>query len=89
MIIDIKTFSELSFKNRSKIDPDKNVSCYYCGKVYLGKEIKEWADDGEDTAICPYCWIDSVVPFEVDRKTLNEATRYYFSCYGGDENEMG
>lgn len=75
---DIKKFSELSFKNRSLIDLDKNVSCYYCQRTYLGNLIKEWVDENEDTALCPFCEIDSVVPFEVDKETLKEASNYYF-----------
>lgn len=40
-MFDIKKFSELSFKNKSLIDLDKNVSCYYCQRTYLGNLIEE------------------------------------------------
>lgn len=79
--MNIQDFIQHATNNRSKIFPDTKVSCYYCCTTYLGKYITEWTAD--DCAICP-CGIDSVVPFEVDYKTLQEASKYYF-C---DEGEL-
>lgn len=76
--MNIQDFIQHATNNRSKIFPDTKVSCYYCCTTYLGKYITEWTAD--DCAICP-CGIDSVVPFEVDAKTLEEAFKFYF----GDE----
>ena len=36
-----------------------DCSCFYCGKRFNPKEIKEWTDKGQ-TAICPHCGIDAV-----------------------------
>lgn len=74
--MDIELFINHSFKNRSLIKPDEKVSCYYCRTSYLGKYIVEWADEGM-TAICP-CGIDSVVPYEVDKETLELAHDRWF-----------
>jgi len=79
--MNIENFVKDSFRNRSKIKPDEKVSCYYCCTTYLGKYITEWT--GDDTAICP-CGIDSVVPFEVDTKTLRKAHDRWF---GSDREE--
>ena len=73
--MDIKEFIKFSTNNRSKIFPDEKVSCYYCCETFLGKYIEEYTAD--NCAICP-CGVDSIVPFEVDEKTLKEASKYWF-----------
>ena len=37
------------------------VGCFYCKCIYSPSKIKEWIDGGE-TALCPKCGIDSVLP---------------------------
>lgn len=78
--MNIENFCRDAFKNRSRIKPDEMVSCYYCRTSYLGKYITEWTDNNQ-TAICP-CGIDSVVPYEVDPRTLEKAYDYWFGCDG-------
>jgi hypothetical protein len=39
---------------------DEKCGCFYCLKIFSPAEISEWWDDG-NTAICPYCGIDSVI----------------------------
>ena len=34
--------------------------CFYCLKIYKPTSIKKWVDN-DNTAICPYCGIDSVI----------------------------
>lgn len=80
--MNIQDFIKDSMNNKHKIFPDTVVSCYHCKRVYLGKEIKEYTAD--NSAICN-CWVDSVVPYEVDPETLEKASRYYFSALYGME----
>ena len=47
-------------KNREILEKSELVGCFYCLKIFNPSEIKEWIDD-EQTAICPYCGIDSVM----------------------------
>lgn len=75
--MNIQDFIKHATNNRSKIFQDEKVSCYYCCKTFLGKYIEEYTAD--NCAICP-CGIDSIIPFEVDEKTLEEAYQYYFGC---------
>lgn len=35
--------------------------CTYCLYEYNINKIKDWCDNG-NTAVCPYCWVDSVLP---------------------------
>ena len=53
-----------SFKNFEAIKRSKKCGCYNCKKIFNATEIDEWViekDDGQKTALCPYCGVDSVV----------------------------
>ena len=48
--------------NRKQLAKDKVCGCFYCLKIYDPKEIEDWIQDKDgDTALCPYCDIDSVI----------------------------
>jgi hypothetical protein len=51
------------FKLNGRIKPVSEYGCYYCGEVYelAQHPIVEWVD-GEQTALCPICNIDAVIP---------------------------
>lgn len=70
-----------SFKNKSSIKSCNNCGCYNCKKIFSTKEIQKWTD-GWETAICPKCEIDSIIPdaddFELNEKSLNEIHNYWF-----------
>lgn len=78
MTLNILDFGELSYSNRESIFSDTLCSCYYCRNKFLGGEIKEWIRKGENTALCPKCGIDSVIPFDVDDDTLKQAQQKWF-----------
>jgi len=50
-----------SRNNKQKLINDIICGCFYCKKIFNAKEIKDWIDSGNDTALCPYCGIDSVI----------------------------
>lgn len=52
-----------SFKNMKDLKNDTLCGCFYCLEIYNPKEIVEFVeeDNGEKTAICPYCGVDSVL----------------------------
>lgn len=54
-----------------------DCSCFYCGKRFNPKEIKEWTDKGQ-TAICPHCGIDSVITSCIQDEDLEMLHKYYF-----------
>lgn len=55
----IENAPKYSLRNRSLLT---NVcGCYYCLQIYNQNEITKWIDRGQ-TAICPRCGIDSVLP---------------------------
>lgn len=51
------------FEQSGRINPVAEYGCYYCGQVYQLAEnpIIEWVDGGQ-TALCPKCGIDAVIP---------------------------
>ncbi|MFN3652323.1 MAG: cytoplasmic protein [Armatimonadota bacterium] len=56
--------------------------CFYCCRIFSPVAIEEWTDEGE-TAICPWCGIDSVIGSEsgcpITEAFLNEMKDYWFS----------
>jgi hypothetical protein len=64
-----KEASLLSLHNRSEIKEGVPCVCYFCMQVIDGGDIEEWADDG-DTAVCPRCNVDAIVPNETDVQYL-------------------
>lgn len=50
-----------SSRHRSAMIIDQRCGCFYCCKTFYPGEITAWTDD-DDTALCPYCDIDSVLP---------------------------
>ena len=53
-----------SFKNFEAIKRSQKCGCYNCKKIFDATEIDEWViekDDGQKTALCPYCGVDSVI----------------------------
>lgn len=62
-----------SFCNKEELLKAKKCGCFYCERIYETKKIVEWLkeDNGDYTAFCPYCHIDSVIA-ESDKYELNE-----------------
>lgn len=70
--------SEMSFKNAHLINDDTDCSCYYCRNNYKGSEITEYFDDGQ-TAVCPKCSIDAVLPEKNTKERLEELYKENFT----------
>lgn len=52
--------------HRAEIEAIAICGCFFCERVYKPSEIVEWTDRRSDdgpgqTALCPYCGIDSVI----------------------------
>ena len=64
-------------------EKDKSCGCFYCYKVFDPNEIKDWIKDRNgDTAICPYCGIDSIIGessgFPITEEFLKKMHNYWF-----------
>jgi len=73
---------EFSMNNQSALQKSKLCGCFYCLKIYDPHEIKAWIVDQEDTAVCPYCGIDSVLPesteYQITEEFLEKMREYWF-----------
>lgn len=61
----IKWARTLSSHNSHLLNDGRKCVCYYCKRVYSSSEIEEFFTKSSlkgDTAICPHCDIDSVIP---------------------------
>ena len=68
--------------NKKALLKDKKCGCFYCGKIFSPTEIEEWIDDKNDTAICPYCGVDSIIGessnFPITKDFLEKMYKYLF-----------
>lgn len=63
----------LSIYNEHSVKKSNMCGCFYCGKVYPASMVDETTielGDNPDTALCPYCLIDSVLA-DADWKDLS------------------
>lgn len=58
---DAKAAHALCTHHREALKNVDRCGCFYCKSIYDPREITEWIDR-HDTALCPYCGIDSVIP---------------------------
>ena len=49
-----------SLVNRAELQKSETCGCFYCLAIFPPTKIADWIDDGQ-TAICPYCPVDSVI----------------------------
>jgi len=67
-----------SIYHRRELDQALEVSCFYCLRVYPRKMITKYTDD-EQTAICHYCGIDSIIPGRIPDTNLHEMKLFWFN----------
>jgi hypothetical protein len=75
-----KSAHQASLRSRDKLLASRWVGCFYCGLVYAPTTIKKWIDD-DQTAMCPVCGIDSVLPLTVEQFAsdfLEQMHHYWF-----------
>lgn len=68
--------------HRDVMEKSATAGCFYCLAVFPPTEVKEWID-GQTTALCPKCGIDSVIPstpeFPVDEDVLRQMEAHWFA----------
>jgi hypothetical protein len=68
-----------SMHNRNSLFVMEICGCFYCLREFEFHQISRWVDD-DDTALCPFCEIDSVLGFKTspaDTK-LSQMREYWF-----------
>lgn len=67
----------LSRSNRKMLEVSGHAGCFSCVKSYPADQIKDWTD-GNQTALCPCCGIDAVIPI-VNMPVLEALKAEYFA----------
>jgi len=47
--------------NRSELKQSDLCGCFYCCSTFFHSDIEDWLIEGDGTAFCPECGIDSVI----------------------------
>lgn len=68
--------------NKEFIMRSDKCGCFYCGKIFIPADIKEWVGIKGDEALCCYCGIDTVIGsahgYELTEDFLNAMYDYWF-----------
>lgn len=83
----IEDAPKLSFRNKLKIESDTLCGCYFCLTNFEGHEITDWADNAE-TALCPRCDMDSVLPKVTDIHVLLSACSRWFTTKAPSDSSV-
>ena len=78
----LESLHRQSSRHRSRVESAQRCACFYCKRFFTAAEITEWVDSNEDTALCPLCGIDSVVPEiageQISQEILDAMYSYWF-----------
>ena len=72
-----EAIAKLSMLNRDRVRAAASCGCFHCQSIFASNEIRQWIDNGQ-TALCPRCGIDSVLPGVTDRETLAALRHHRF-----------
>lgn len=64
-MIDLTYYHGCSFANVKAVKLSTYCGCFYCCEIYLASEVVDFIKERvavDDTALCPKCGIDSVLP---------------------------
>lgn len=71
--------------NKNALRQSSECGCVYCYERYDPLEITDWCGDFDyqtnswmnDTAICPYCGVDAVVPNSIIKYTDDDLKKWH------------
>lgn len=71
-----------SVNNKQELIKDQKCGCFYCLEIFNSREIVQWLNEKNGTALCPYCMIDSVIGessgYPISKEFLEEMREYWF-----------
>jgi len=81
MAEDLELAHKKSSRHRAQIEASDKCGCFYCQKTFDPQKITDWVDNN-DTALCPYCGIDSVIGnasgYAIEEVFLQKMHQYWF-----------
>lgn len=58
----LKQAHRACFQNQEILKASRQCACFFCNNIFPANEVTAWCHDAQgDTALCPYCGIDSVI----------------------------
>lgn len=78
--IQMRMLHKLSSNHRYLLENQSGecrMTCFYCLQTSHVSEVKEWIDK-EDTALCPQCGIDSILPGTLSDEDRQSMHNFYF-----------
>lgn len=88
---ELQAIHRYSNRHGDLIDRSDRAGCFHCGALFATKEIRAWIHEPElpragaidrDTALCPRCGADAVlpsaIPVELDAELLAQMHRHFF-----------
>ncbi len=79
--IDYKEAHKSCINHGDKLKNDKRCGCFYCLSIFSPSEIEDWIDHNQ-TALCPFCGVDSVIGessgYPVTKEFLEKMKEYWF-----------
>ena len=72
-----------TLSNKEELKNSTGCGCFYCLRIFSPQEITEWIlDKGGETALCPFCGIDSVLGdsagYPVTEEFMSKMKEYWF-----------
>jgi hypothetical protein len=69
-------------RHRRELEESEWCGCFYCLAVFKPEAIERWLNEGDGTALCPECMIDSVIGsasgYPITREFLGRMHRHWF-----------
>lgn len=71
-----------SSRHRAELTASEWCGCFHCLAIYPPGDIQAWIDEGDGTALCPRCGIDSVLGdasgFPIEAGFLRRMQQHWF-----------
>ncbi len=78
---ELEGFHKYSVKHRQQVMSSEVCGCFYCCKLFSPDTVTQWTDH-EQTALCPLCNIDAVLPGcnfdEITEELLQQMHEFWF-----------
>lgn len=76
--MNVQNALQLAMRNKNSLILHKESGCFHCLNNFETKLIKDYTDQGE-TALCPKCGTDAVVPGVVSKEHLSAIRNYWLN----------
>ncbi len=80
---ELQQLNEFSVSNMAQLEAEQQCGCFYCLQIFSSCEIESFIEDDEgDTAVCPFCEMDSVIGessgYKITPQLLSELHNFWF-----------